>query len=62
MQTSTEIFLAYRKYRLDARNRLSFADYVTEKPDLAALILVSRFSDENGIGRPKRRGRKAKPR
>lgn len=62
MKASTSLFLAYRAYRLNPRNRLSFADYVTTMPDLAAIILVAQFRAENGIPAPVLRGRKAKAR
>jgi hypothetical protein len=58
MATSTNLFLAYMNHKAGPNPRLSFAEYVATKPDLAALILVSMLADELGI--PRRAPRKAR--
>lgn len=62
MHTNTQIFLAYIEYKRTEKRRkpLSFSEYVTETPDLASLILVAKFREENGIQPASRRGRPRK--
>ena len=62
MNTSTKLFLAYVAYKRTPQRHISFAEYVTERPDLSALILVSMLADEAGIPRINHRGRKRKSR
>lgn len=60
MATSTNLFLAFMSYKAARHHpRISFAEYVATKPDLAATILVSMLADESGI--PRIAPRKGRP-
>lgn len=60
MKNTTQLFLAYVNYKTKPQPRISFAEYVETKPDLASLILVSMIAADNGIQPAPRRGRKAR--
>ena len=58
MSLTTELFLAYVSYKGNPRGpRLTFSDYVSKRPDLKSMILVSMIAADNGIDMARRKVR-----